>query len=160
MLKTINQEFFLSDKHDNLAEDISFDNDLWSKKIKIDNHYEGRCQSFSTMLSNVRFFIYDHPDILREYPDGFFSENMALIPYDMYQRMQLIEPLALIKESTHHYWNLSGLIFVTYLTQMVEKKYNINFSKEETEYIISHSLSNTYKYENKDRKSTRLNSSH
>lgn len=130
------QKFFLSDENDTQHERFFMDLELWSSRFHTLNNSQNRAKSYSTMISLCDIFLYDHPIAMEKYPNGFFSENTIFIPLDMYERTIDLEPLAVKLESINSYWNLTGLILIPFLTKMIEKKYDVEFSNEEKEKIL------------------------
>lgn len=132
------QETFLSDSDetDLQVHQLWCDIGIWGSSFKTPDYFGPRAKSFSTMLGSCSMHLCDHPYFLEKYPNGFYSENAAFIPLPMYERMKELEPLAVNTSSVNSYWNLAGLIFIPYLTKMIEHKYDITFSQEEKEAIL------------------------
>jgi hypothetical protein len=138
----LKQEYFLED--DNIASKIANDLDIWKDNITTYQYSGPRANSFSTMLTSCHIFGYDHPEALEIYPNGFYSENFAFVPKAMYERMLDCEPLAMKNDSLNSYWNLAGLIFIPFLTKMVEHRYEVKFSEEDKDNILYSALKNAF----------------
>lgn len=135
-----NQEEFLKSQDYCILYDIQ----LWSSNI-LDRKYKGpRAKCFSKMLQSVNIHLYDHPTLLERQPHGFYSDNVAFLPTTMYDRMKDCEPLTVKTPSINSYWNLTGLLFIPILTEMIERKYNESFSIEEKEKILLSALEHSF----------------
>jgi hypothetical protein len=143
------QQTFLNDNEetDEQYSQWCCDINIWSENINSlqVNHLGPRAKSFSTMLASSTMVLYDHPYFLEKYPDGFYSENIAFIPMQMYDKIKELEPLAVKMPSVNSYWNLTGLILIPFLTKMIEKKYDIIFSEEEKEHILLSATERTFR---------------
>ena len=138
------QVYFLSDANDNHGGRFRNDIDVWSSRIQVAKKSENRAKSFSTMMASCGIFLYDHPEAMKKYPNGFYSENMIFVPIDMYERAAELEPLAAKLDSANSYWNLTGLILIPFFTKMIEQKYDISFSDEEKEKILLSATENSF----------------
>lgn len=136
-----NQEEFLKSEDYCILDDIG----LWSKNIAHNDYYGPRAKCFSKMLQCMNIYLYDHPVLIEKQPYGFFTDNIAFIPTTMYDRMKDCEPLTIKTNDINSYWNLTGLIFIPLLTQMIEKKYEVNFSNEEKNKILMDAIEHTFK---------------
>lgn len=133
---TTEQLYFLSDENDAYGARFRNDVEFWSSKIDVLDKSYKRAKSFSTMMASCGIFLYDHPCVMKTYPNGFYSENTIFVPVDMYDNMLQSEPLAVKKNNINSYWNLTGVMLINFFTKMIEKKYEIEFSPDEKEQIL------------------------
>lgn len=136
------QSYFLED--DNIAQKIHNDIGVWSSNIYSIFHLGPRAKSFSTMLTSSHVFGCDHPEVEKKYPNGFYSENVFFVPKSMYEKMLDCEPIAIKDKSVNSYWNLAGLIFIPFLTKMVEHRFSIKFNEEEKTNILFSALKHVF----------------
>lgn len=123
---------------------ILYDVGLWQTNIQTSNYSGPRAKFFSTMLSSCHFFLYDHPELIKKYPNGFYSENTGFVPVTIYERMKECEVLALKNNNINAYWNLTGLIFIPILINMMEQKYGVAFSDNEKNTVLHSSLEHVF----------------
>lgn len=141
---TEQQLYFLSDENDIYGGRFRNDVEFWSSKIEVLGKSGNRAKCFSTMMASCGIFLYDHPEAMKKYPNGFYSENTIFVPINMYDTMMQLEPLAVKTNNINSYWNLTGLVLINFLTNMIEKKYEIVFSQEEKEKILLSATENSF----------------
>lgn len=88
---------------------------------------------FSDLLKGIPVLAYDHPGVLEKFPNGMVTENAIFLPASLY------EHIGGLKEDEGKYFykndNLSALAFIEYLTQMLDQRFEKNFSDDLTNIV-------------------------